>query len=181
MQSGDGCVGFRAVDMMSNAVISGRGSCVSFAESVDRFCEHIHVETVAGLLCPRRHILSIRGLGHSCLLISHLLLRLSLLVLMRLSIDVFEFPFMPLALDVPAFLVTMSFHRGPGCEGTKSRQGNTDKLIPLIRTRQLHVVSYVGQDMWDEFAVSYPLLGRIASVTYLVFGTEFWFDFLGRV
>ena len=34
---GFGWVGFRAVDMMSNAVISGRGSCVSFAESLYRF------------------------------------------------------------------------------------------------------------------------------------------------
>ena len=46
------------------------------------------------------------------MLISHLLLRLSLRGLMRLSIDVFEFHFMSLVQDVLAYPVTLSFHRG---------------------------------------------------------------------
>ena len=51
----------------------------------------------------------------------------------------------------------------------------------LIRTRQLHVVSCIDQDIWNSFCRVVPFLGRIALVTYLVFGTGWWFDFSGRV
>ena len=51
----------------------------------------------------------------------------------------------------------------------------------LIRTRQLHIVSCINQDMWNSCCRVVRSLGRIALVTYLVFGSEFWFDFSGRV
>ena len=83
--------------------------------------------------------------------------------------------------DVPAYPVTTSFIVVFGYKGTQSRQGNTDRLFlwfvrvsftlfpASIRTCGIHSSRVVRS------------LGRIALVTYLVFGSEFWFDFSSRV
>ena len=59
--------------------------------------------------------------------------------------------------DVLAYPVTLSFHRGARLRRNEEQARKHRQAGSLIRTRQLHVVSYIGQDMWDVLAVSYPL------------------------
>ena len=73
------------------------------------------------------------------------------------------------------------FHRGVRLQRNAEQPRKHRQADSLIRTRQLHVVSCINQDMWNSFCRVVRSLGRIALVTYLVFGSECWFDFNGRV
>ena len=58
--------------------------------------------------------------------------------------------------DVLAYPVTLSFHRGARLRRNEEQARKHRQADPLIRTRQFHVVSYIVEDMWNVFAVSYP-------------------------
>ena len=64
------------------------------------------------------------------------------------------------------------FHRGVRLQRNAEQARKRRQADSLIRTRQLHVVSCIDQQMWNALCSVVPSLARIALVTYIVFGSE---------
>ena len=115
---------------MSNAVISGRGSCVSFAESVDRFCDHIHfsdscLSSVFSKSFSRDPWVEPFVFANLSSFVAFVFARA------YASVDRLLRNFLSCLL-CKTFLhirLVRVFIVVPGYEGTKSRQGNTNRLI----------------------------------------------------